>query len=129
MNIKTLYNKTSIFFLTKPRRLLPFVAIALPLSVNARTVADIISDFQNYALDAINFLLVLATLVFLWGIIKYINAGGDAAKVKEARSYILWGIIGLAVMGGAWAIVKILGATFGVDVQGGEGIPQYDVTP
>lgn len=126
MNIKTVYNQTAVFLLTKSRKFLPFAAIVLPLSVSARTFGDIIKDFNEYALDAINFLLVLATLVFLWGIIKYINAGGDAAKVKEARSYMLWGIIGLAIMAGVWAIVKVLGATFGVNVEGGEGIPQYD---
>lgn len=126
MNTKTLYNKTAVFLLTKSRKLMPLLVVALPLLVSARTFGDVINDFNDYALTAINFLLVLATLVFLWGIIKYINAGGDAAKVKEARSYILWGIIGLAVMGGVWAIVKVLGATFGVDVEGGEGIPQYN---
>lgn len=125
MNIKTLYNKTAVFLLTTSRKLMPLLVVALPLLVSARTFEDVINDFNNYALTAINFLLVLATLVFLWGIIKYINAGGDAAKVKEARSYILWGIIGLAIMGGVWAIVKVLGATFGVDVEGGEGIPKY----
>ena len=108
------------------RKLVLVSVVALPLSVSARTLGDLIGELKDYALDAINFLLVLATLVFLWGIIKYINAGGDAAKVKEARSYILWGVIGLALMGGIWAIVKLLGETVGVDGEGGEGIPQYN---
>lgn len=98
--------------------------LATPFLVFAqKTVGDLIGDFKNIAYNAINFLLVLATLVFLWGIIKYVSAGGDAAKIKEARSYILWGIIGLAVMGSVWAIVRFLERTVGTEGQPRE-IPQ-----
>lgn len=97
--------------------------VAFPLMALA-DLSDTISQFQGYALQAINFLLVLATLVFLWGILKYITAGGDAAKIAEARSYILWGIIGLAVMASVWAIINYLKDTLGI--QGGDNtIPTY----
>jgi hypothetical protein len=87
---------------------LPFFAAA------QGNLGDLIGKASRWALLLINFLLVLATLVFLWGIIKYISAGGDAAKVKEARSYILWGIIGLAIMASVWAIVKFVQSNVGV---------------
>lgn len=97
--------------------------LAFPLVVLA-DLSDTIIKFQGYALQAINFLLVLATLVFLWGILKYITAGGDAAKIAEARSYILWGIIGLAVMASVWAIINYLKDTLGI--EGGDNtIPTY----
>lgn len=97
--------------------------LAFPLMVLA-DLSDTITQFQGYALQAINFLLVLATLVFLWGILKYITAGGDSAKIAEARSYILWGIIGLAVMASVWAIINYLKDTLGI--QGGDNtIPTY----
>lgn len=97
--------------------------LAFPLMVLA-DLSDTITQFQGYALQAINFLLVLATLVFLWGILKYITAGGDAAKIAEARSYILWGIIGLAVMASVWAIINYLKDTLGI--EGGDNtIPTY----
>lgn len=97
--------------------------IAFPLAVLA-DLSDTIAQFQGYALQAINFLLVLATLVFLWGILKYITAGGDAAKIAEARSYILWGIIGLAVMASVWAIINYLKDTLGIG-GGDNTIPTY----
>lgn len=98
--------------------------IVAPLFVFAqKDVETLINDFTQIAYNAINFLLVLATLVFLWGIIKYVSAGGDAAKIKEARSYILWGIIGLAVMASVWAIVFFLERTFGTEGQP-RAIPQ-----
>lgn len=97
--------------------------VAFPLMVLA-DLNDTIAQFQGYALRAINFLLVLATLVFLWGILKYITAGGDATKIAEARSYIIWGIIGLAVMASVWAIINYLKDTLGI--QGGNNtIPTY----
>lgn len=97
--------------------------LAFPLVVLA-DLSDTITQFQGYALQAINFLLVLATLVFLWGILKYITAGGDAAKIAEARSYILWGIVGLAVMASVWAIISYLKDTLGI--EGGDNtIPTY----
>lgn len=97
--------------------------LAFPLMVLA-DLSDTITQFQGYALQAINFLLVLATLVFLWGILRYITAGGDAAKIAEARSYILWGIIGLAVMASVWAIISYLKDTLGI--EGGDNtIPTY----
>lgn len=97
--------------------------LAFPLVVLA-DLSDTITQFQGYALQAINFLLVLATLVFLWGILKYITAGGDAAKVAEARSYIIWGIVGLAVMASVWAIITYLKDT--LNISGGDNtIPTY----
>lgn len=97
--------------------------LAFPLVVLA-DLNDTIVKFQGYAVQAINFLLVLATLVFLWGILKYITAGGDSAKIAEARSYILWGIIGLAVMASVWAIITYLKDTLGI--SGGDNtIPTY----
>lgn len=83
-----------------------------------------ITKWTEWALLIVNFLLVLATLVFLWGIIKYVSAGGDAAKVKEARAYILWGLIGLAVMASVWAISRYLLSIF--DVTGDTTIPTIE---
>jgi hypothetical protein len=105
------------FMVVQAMLLTPFLVFA------QKTVGELIVDFRNIAFNAINFLLVLATLVFLWGVIKYISAGGDAAKVKEARSYILWGLIGLAIMGSVWAIVRFLERTVGTENQP-RAIPQ-----
>lgn len=59
----------------------------------------------------VNFLLVLATLVFLWGVIQYVIAGDSSDKTERAKRQILWGLIGLTVMGSAWAIVNIIQAS------------------
>ncbi len=84
-----------------------FLATSLMLPLVSLAVGDLnvtITNFTGYARNIINFLLVIATLVFIWGIVKYITAGGDATKVGEARNYIIWGLVGLAVMSSVWAL-------------------------
>lgn len=57
-------------------------------------------------------LFALATVIFMWGVIQYIIAGGSEDRAKNAKQVILWGIIGLTVMVSAWAIVGILCNSF-----------------
>ena len=59
----------------------------------------------------IGLLFVVATLVFLWGVIRYVIAGGDEDKLKEGRQYIIYGLIGLAVMLAVWGIVNAVVTT------------------
>ena len=76
----------------------------------------------------IPFLVLLATVVFIWGIVKYITAGGDEKKLEEAKSVIVWGIIALAVMLTAWGFVKVLiDAIFGTENL--PPLPGPDLTP
>lgn len=109
-------NKKFINILLASQLVFPLLALA--------DLNDTLNNFTGYAKQAINFILVLATLVFLWGILKYITAGGDSTKVTEARSYIIWGIIGLAVMGSVWAVVNYFKEALGVN-GGNNTIPTY----
>ncbi|QQG42794.1 MAG: hypothetical protein HYW15_01120 [Candidatus Giovannonibacteria bacterium] len=49
-------------------------------------------------------LFIVATVVFSWGIIQYVIAGGDEKKVAEGRKYIIYGIVGLFAMLAMWGI-------------------------
>jgi uncharacterized membrane protein (GlpM family) len=74
------------------------------------------------------FLFLVATVIFLWGVVRYISAGGDEEKTKEARSMIIWGIIFLAVMVAVWGFVNIvLDFIFGQEdpyaIPGQGGVP------
>lgn len=70
-------------------------------SLLGKIVSSIINPF-------INFLLVLATLVFLWGVIQYVIAGDSSDKSQKAKQQIVWGLIGLTIMAGAKGIVGII---------------------
>jgi hypothetical protein len=53
-----------------------------------------------------------AFILFLWGVVQYIRAGAEGGKDKEeGRNHMIWGVIGLAVIFGAEAIVAMIGDT------------------
>lgn len=66
-------------------------------------------------------LVSLAVLLFLWGVLKYVFAKSDPDK-KDARNFMIWGIVGLFVMVSIWGLVRILGdVVFGSGKATGPG--------
>jgi hypothetical protein len=57
---------------------------------------------------ALGFLGVLAVIIVLIGGFKYMIAGGTEEKVKDARKWIISGIIGLAIILSAYAITSFV---------------------
>src|SRR3989344_4782257 len=62
----------------------------------------------------IGLLFVVATFVFLWGVVKFITSARDEKKRGEAKKIMTWGIVGLAVMAGVLGIVNIITRYFGI---------------
>ena len=61
-------------------------------------------------------LVLLATALFLIGVVRYITAGGEEDKIKEARRLIVYGVVALAIIIVVWALVfVVVGAFFGGD--------------
>jgi hypothetical protein len=57
----------------------------------------------------------LAFAAFIWGVIKYFFLhGGEETARKEGREFILWGIVGMAVLFSVWTLVKLLLSTLGI---------------
>lgn len=54
----------------------------------------------------------IAALVFVWGVISYIANADDETKRREGRTHIVWGIIGLVIMSGAWGILEFIDGTY-----------------
>lgn len=52
---------------------------------------------------------IMFVLYFAWGALGWLMAGGDKAKLEEARQRITNGLIGLIILAGSVAIVEILG--------------------
>jgi len=60
-------------------------------------------------------IFTLAFIVFIWGVVNYFFIhGGEESKREEGRIFILWGIIGMAVLFSMWGIVNILLSTLGI---------------
>lgn len=60
------------------------------------------------------FLVTLATVAFIWGVIQYFLNPDNEEKRKKGKEYILWGLIALFVMVSMWGLVALLSDTFGV---------------
>ena len=59
-------------------------------------------------------LIAGAFVVFLWGVFEFIRQAGDEGKREEGKSAILWGLIGLVIMFGAYGIINLALGTFGI---------------
>lgn len=69
---------------------------------------------------AISLVLVVVSLVFFFilvlGGLKWITSEGDEKKVGAARAQITNGLIGLAIIFAAWAIMTLIGKLFNIDL-------------
>lgn len=92
------------------------------------TISRIFARLTEILNLIIPFLVLVATVIFIGGIVKYITAGADEQKIQQARVFIVWGIIALAVMLTVWGFVNVLiSAIFGTtDLP---GIPSPDLKP
>jgi len=93
----------------------------LPLVAGAQTIDQILFKVSTSVQTIIGLLFVVATLIFLWGVVQFIAKSGDEAAREKAKGIMTWGIIGLAVMAAAWGVAQLLINYFGV---GGEPIPE-----
>ncbi len=56
---------------------------------------------------------LLALLAFFWGVIKYIYKGGsNPQEMASARSYMIYSIVGIAVMMSVWGLALFLKNSF-----------------
>lgn len=60
-------------------------------------------------------ILLLSTgafIVLVWGIVKFVWAAGDEKARLAGRQSILWGLVGLVVIFGAYGIINVAANTF-----------------
>jgi hypothetical protein len=69
---------------------------------------------------ALKLALIIAAVVFFFilvvGGIRWILSGGDKAHTETARSQITAALVGLVIVFAAWAITRLIGTFFGVEV-------------
>ncbi|OHA00468.1 MAG: hypothetical protein A3C07_01265 [Candidatus Sungbacteria bacterium RIFCSPHIGHO2_02_FULL_47_11] len=111
-------------------RLVPAGVILFPFAVLAQT--DKLSPVAQNLLTALNIVVtivfVLAVVVFGWGIVQLIIAAGDPAKIKQARQFIVWGVIGIAILASIFGIIQFIQNYIGVTAGTGPIRPP-GVTP
>ncbi len=94
--------------------IIPAVTLAQTAGVpNTGQVDFWVAKVFEYARMGITFLMILATLYFIWTVIQFVTTS-DAAKRTEKRKQMVAGIIGLFVIVSVWGIVYFIGNTLGI---------------
>ena|SRR3989338_3394796 len=74
-------------------------------NLNFTTLADKLAEIAN---AIIPFLIGVAFVAIIWGILKYVRSAGDTEKVAEGRKVIIYGIIALFLMLSFWGFVMMI---------------------
>jgi len=117
---------------------LQFAAIAAPIyaadSLDLKAKGSFANlgnlTVNNMVSGAITMVLIVVSLIFFFilvlGGLKWITSGGDEKKVAAARSQITNALIGLVIVFAAWAIMKLIGSVFGIDLLGTLTFPTFN---
>ena len=66
----------------------------LPEPLKYKTFPELIGAIANFVFTLI---IPISIIAIVWSGIVFITAGGNEERIKKARSWFLWAIIGLAV--------------------------------
>ena len=109
------FNKIAQIALTSAVILAPMLAFAqLPIPTNpvATSTGLTLGEIETRIVDIAQFLIVISVIVavifIIWGGIKYVMAGDDAAKAGSAKTTILNGVIGALVILAVGIIMQTL---------------------
>ncbi len=78
---------------------------------------SLVAKLDTYVINPIIALIFAAgLLVFIFGIVEFMweMQGGEATGKEKGKQHMLWGIIGMFIMVGAYAILKIVANTISV---------------
>ena len=80
-------------------------------------ISSVIGRITNILNIFVPFLVGLAVLLIIYGIVGYISQAADEEKRKEAKNFVMWGIIAVFVMISIWGLVNILVNTFNLNTS------------
>ncbi len=87
----------------------------MALIAYADSVDDLLFKLNSSIINpAIEFVFIIALVVFLWGVMEYIRGAANEQKRKDGREHMLWGVIGFLIMFGVFGIITILTNTLGI---------------
>ncbi len=102
---------------------LPFLANAQPsIQSMLQAVGSILSSLVSVAIG-------LAVVLFLFGVLKYVNSGDDEGSRADARQLMIWGIVALFVMVSVTGLVQLLSSTTQIDSGGFLPVPTLPPVP
>lgn len=101
-----------------------FILAAQPVLAGDPTVIGIANTILDTIIrPIINVLLIVATLVFIFGVIEYVlHADNEEGRIT-GRRHMMYGVIGLAIMISAVGIVGVFQTFWGDIASGGPPTP------
>lgn len=103
-------------------------------STNAPACGSTVTDLYDFLCrigllltQILPILIALGVLYFVWGVITYVIASDEEAKTT-GRNRMIYGIIGLVVILGLWAIVRWVTNTFDLDNTISAPLPNVPVS-
>lgn len=88
----------------------------------AKTLIQILDFINGYVVPLV---FALAFIFFLFGVFRYFFAGTNDEKRKEGRTFILWGVIALAIMIAVWGLVNLVVNSLGFNNQSRPCLPTF----
>lgn len=77
------------------------------------TFATLVTTFITGVIKPLSVLaFAVALVLFLWGLVRYLGTIEKDEGRKSARSFMLWGIVIMAVMVSVWGLVNVAVSTF-----------------
>lgn len=73
------------------------------------TISGLIKAIVNNILIPIGG--VVAVMMIMYAGFLYVTAGGNETRIKKAHEALLWGVIGAAILLGAWVISEAIQGT------------------
>ncbi len=73
---------------------------------------NVSTDFEGSVMDIMNYILgfitIVATLMIIYGGVLYLTSAGNEDTASRAKKTIAYGVIGLVVIGLAYALVNLI---------------------
>ncbi len=93
------------------KTLIVVAAWSLPLlafAVGAGGVNGLLNQAQDVLARLVPLLISAAVVLFLYGVLTYVLAGGDEEKREAGRHTMIYGLIAIFVMVSVWGLVNLL---------------------
>ena len=86
---------------------------------------SILLNIRDLLPVVVKILITLAFVVFGWGIVKLIIAGGDTKKISGAKGILTYGIIGIFVLASILGILTFIKTYIGIPDNAPITVPKF----
>ena len=109
-----------------------YTLLFTPIFVFAQDVSwleDLFGGVVDVVVDFVPPLIGLALILFVWGLVKYLYRKSDENSVKQAKQFMVWGVVAMFTLVAIWGIVALMQTIFGTPVIDPPNPPQTQYAP